>query len=226
MNYILTISIFAFVAFAINIYLWQRVAREENLSIKNSQYFILACLYVLVNVELLYSSQQWAFSVMLLSLGLLLMCLITGTIDFFSYYIYDIVLLGFSIAHLGITLVYYGFEGLKHSIVGAVVGFVFYGLIYFLAKLYYKKEAFGFGDVLFLAAIGVVLGAWWTFIVGVMAFYLALILILLNKLVKRKTGLKSEIPFGPAMALAVYLFVLHQNWVFALYDGFQKLVGN
>ncbi len=225
MNTMITI-IYALLAFVLNLYLLKRVATEEKLTLKKRQYIILACLYILVTLEFLPMAKVMSYSVSLLTQGVLMMSLITASVDFFSYYIYDAVLLGFSLVHLGLSFFEFGIDGLKHSVIGLLVGLAFYGLIYFLAKLYYKREAFGFGDVLFLGAIGVVLGGWWTFIVGVMSFYLALILIIVNKLAKRETGLKSELPFGPAIGLAVYFFVLHQNWVFALYDGFQKLVGN
>ncbi len=217
---------FSLLSYALNIYLMKRAASEENLEFKTSHYLILACLYVLIGAELNYLAATWDWPTLLLLSSLVMMSAIAGTVDFFSYYIYELQLLSFSVLNLAVIGINFGLAGIVQSFFGMVAGFLFYGAIYYLAKLYYKREAFGFGDVLFLAAIGIGLGWQSTLIVGVMAFYLALMLIVINKLFRRNFGLKSEMPFGPAIALAVYLFVIHQDWVIGLYQAFQKLVGN
>ncbi len=217
---------FSLLAYALNIYLMKRAASEENLKVKASHYLLLACLYVLIGAELNYLAATWDWPNLLLLSSLVLMSVIAGSVDFFSYYIYELQLLVFTVFNIAVIGINFGFAGIFQSFLGMIAGLLFYGAIYYLAKLYYKREAFGFGDVLFLAAIGIGLGWQSTLIVGVMSFYLALILIVINKLFRRNLGLKSEMPFGPAIALAVYLFVIHQDWVIGFYQAFQKLVGN
>lgn len=45
------------------------------------------------------------------------------------------------------------FKGLNQLLLSLLVGAGLYSLIYFGAKAYYKKEAFGMGDILYLAAL-------------------------------------------------------------------------
>jgi len=41
----------------------------------------------------------------------------------------------------------------KEHLLGAIIGFIAYLEIYFLARLLYRKEAFGFGDVFLMGSI-------------------------------------------------------------------------
>lgn len=90
-------------------------------------------------------------------------------------------------------------------LLGAVTGFAFYGLIYLLSKFYYKEEAFGSGDVLLMAACGVVLLPTWTVLAGFGAFFVAGAFLLVLKLLKKEVRAATKIPFGPFIAISSFL---------------------
>lgn len=100
---------------------------------------------------------------------------------------------------------------------GGLVGFTLYGLIYLVAKAIYKKEAFGFGDVLFMGAIGLFLGPWNTLLAGVLTFYVALVLILIQKVIGKVMNRTSEVAFAPYMAIAAGVVSLFSRSIVELY---------
>lgn len=91
---------------------------------------------------------------------------------------------------------------ISDKIIGGFIGFLFYLIIYITSKAYYKKEAFGFGDVLLMGAVGVYLGFVNGLLAGLMSFYLALIGVALQKALGKRMGLKQEVAFGPSICLA------------------------
>lgn len=72
---------------------------------------------------------------------------------------------------------------LKDAILGGLIGFCLYFAIYFISKLVYKREAFGFGDVLYIASIGMFLGFSMTILASMLTFYVALFGIIIVKLI-------------------------------------------
>ncbi|MBE0451637.1 MAG: prepilin peptidase [Clostridia bacterium] len=101
--------------------------------------------------------------------------------------------------------------------IGFLAGFGMYLVIYLAAKAYYKKEAFGFGDVMLMGAIGIFLGLSQTVLVGFMAFYLALIGILIQKIAGKKLHLKEEIAFGPSICLSAWIVSLYGTGIIDWY---------
>ena len=89
-----------------------------------------------------------------------------------------------------------------------LVGAGLYSLIYFGAKAYYKKEAFGMGDILYLAALSSWFSPLNTLILGYGSFFVAGAILLIATIFKKfKFKLKEEVPFGPAMSImAVILY--------------------
>jgi len=102
-------------------------------------------------------------------------------------------------------------------VLGGIAGFALYGLIYLVAKAIYKKEAFGFGDVLFMGAIGLFLGPWNTLLAGVLTFYVALVLILVQKVIGKVLKRTSEVAFAPYMAIAAGVVSLFSRSIVELY---------
>lgn len=115
----------------------------------------------------------------------------------------------------GLSL-YYGMP-LLEVFIGGVVGFFLYLAIYLIAKLFYKREAFGFGDVMFMGAIGVFLGPWNTILAGLMTFYVALVFIVIQKLVGKLLSRQTEIAFAPYMAVSAWLVSLFGAQIVELY---------
>ena len=119
----------------------------------------------------------------------------------------------------GISAVLAFFSGMPLSdiLIGGAVGFGVYFAIYAVAKLWYKREAFGYGDVLFMGAIGLFLGPWMTLLASFLTFYVALVWIVIQKIVGRFISIKSEIAFAPYMAVAAWLTALFGNKIIELY---------
>lgn len=106
---------------------------------------------------------------------------------------------------------------LLEVLLGGAVGFLIYLAIYWLAKVFYKREAFGFGDVMFMGAIGVFLGPWNTVLAGLMTFYVALVFIVIQKIVGKLLSRQTEIAFAPYMAVAAWLVSLFGTQIVELY---------
>lgn len=95
--------------------------------------------------------------------------------------------------------------GLLEIFKGVLAGFLLYYSIYLAVKLIYHREAFGFGDVLLLSSIGIVLGVEKTIFAGLLTFYIALFEIILLCLARKSLDLKMEIPLAPAISTAAIL---------------------
>lgn len=144
--------------------------------------------------------------------------IITGGIDYKTKTIVTgIVYLGGFLA-AGISLLY-GKVPLD-LLAGAVFGFAFYLAIYFVAKVYYKKEAFGFGDVIFMGAIGGYLGFWQGLLASVLTFYVALFFIILVAIVGKLLSRKTEIAFAPYMAVSAWIVSIFGEDLIRLYLNF------
>ena len=134
------------------------------------------------------------------------LCLIIGYIDFDTQYISDSVLLVFWLERMAVT--FFTNEFNWELLLSLLVGAGLYSLIYFGAKAYYKKEAFGMGDILYLAALSSWFSPLNTLILGYGSFFVAGAILLIATIFKKfKFKLKEEVPFGPAMSImAVILY--------------------
>lgn len=119
----------------------------------------------------------------------------------------------------GSTLTY----SIGDHLLGVAVGFGGYLIIYAVARLIYKKEGFGFGDVLLMGAIGLTLGFKFTIIAALLSFYVALMFVLLLRIFGRRFQLKQEIPFGPYICIAALITVFYGesilNWYLQFAQG-------
>lgn len=99
------------------------------------------------------------------------------------------------------------------AFLNAITGFIVAGgsmaIFYFIGKKLFKKEILGFGDVKFIATIGLCLGAQsfaWFFVVLVascLGTIFGLILICFKNF-----RWSNEIPFGPFLAIAGYIWII------------------
>jgi len=90
-------------------------------------------------------------------------------------------------------------------LIGGAFGFGFYLAIYWVAKFFYKKEAFGYGDVIFMGVIGLFLGLQYTILASLLTFYVALVFIVIFAIVGKLTSRKAEVAFAPYMALSAWI---------------------
>lgn len=145
------------------------------------------------------------------------MLLITGLIDYDHKVIMDSVLFVFSIPMI-LRLVFTEMPA-RGYLLGAAVGFSIYLAVYLLARLIYKKEAFGFGDVLLMGIVGLFLGIDKIIAAAIMPFYIALGVIIAGKLLGKKINRKDEIPFGPFICIAAYITSIFGNQITDFFGG-------
>jgi len=106
-------------------------------------------------------------------------------------------------------------------LLGLAIGFGVYLLIYVMARIIYKKEGFGFGDVELMGSIGLILGLRGSIQVLLLSFYIALFGIIIMKIIGKSLGRLTEIPFGPYMCIAGFLVSLYEQ---PIYDLFEKII--
>lgn len=150
-----------------------------------------------------------AYFIFGLTLGLLnaiclwSMLLITGIIDAKYKIIIDTILIIFTIPSLIIIFIFT--KNLLNNLYGGIIGFLIYSSIYLVSKTIYKKEAFGFGDVLFITAICLNFGTKNIFLILFLPFYLCATYIIITLLKNKKRNFKEEIPLGPFISISTFL---------------------
>ena len=134
--------------------------------------------------------------------------------DLISLEIPDKILLFFSGLHLFMQII--GGQGLLYSLKGAISGFSLYFIIYLVSGYIYKEEAFGLGDVFFLASIGLVLGSKRIILTSIMAFYVALLAIIILWLKGKTLNRNYPLPFAPAISLAAIVVIFMGDKLFVI----------
>lgn len=169
--------------------------------------FLLAYLYAGLSWEFLVYTSLWS------------MLLITAMIDMDHMIIADSVLYFFTAAGVIGIAVGKGFilNELSDNLFGLISGFLLYLLIYLGARMIYKKEAFGFGDVMLMGASGAFLGLRFTVLAAILSFYVALIVIMVMKIVGKKIKVSEEIPFGPYICISVFIVSLYGDRLMQMY---------
>lgn len=173
--------------------------------------------FVELTTGLLFAFAYWSFGLsfeFLLYITLWSMLLITTFIDFDHMIVSVEILLVFSA--IGFAFLIAQKRPLPDHLMGAVVGFGVYYTIYFIAKLIYKKEAFGEGDVFLMSSIGLFLGFKFAILTAILAFYAGLIFLIVLAILKR-LKMKKEIPFGPSICLAAFVVSLYGDHLLSLY---------
>ena len=118
---------------------------------------------------------------------------------------------------------------LKDMILGMCVGGGLFFTITLLGGLVAGKEAMGLGDVKFMGAVGLYLGASVTAEVSFLAFLLAavisIVVIIVRKFIIKSTD--DEIPFGPFLSLAALLCIfLPHNVVFSTFADMCRMLSS
>ena len=141
--------------------------------------------------------------------------IVTGGVDYKTKTIVVglTLLLGFLAAGTSLFYVSPSFDPLW----GGVFGFGFYLAIYWGAKAYYKKEAFGYGDVIFMGIIGVYLGFQNAVLASLMTFYVALLFVVVFSIIGKLTSRKAEVAFAPYMALSAWIVSYYGKNLIELY---------
>lgn len=158
------------------------------------------------------------YSSMLLYMTLWSMLYITAIIDYKHGIIIESIIIIFSIIGIFIRFI----EGITliNIFSGGVVGVLFYGSIYLLAKMFYKKEGFGLGDVELLGAIGLFIGPLYVFITGWIAFYICGFTLVCVKMVNRNIDKFDEIYFAPYICIATFIITLFGDKIILLFMNY------
>lgn len=152
------------------------------------------------------------------------MLMIVGFIDYDTMYIYDAMLLFYFII-FGIYYEIADFANIWMHIKGAVYCFVIFSVIYFLAKLYYGQEAFGFGDVLLNGVLGFYLGSHNTFLICFLPFYVAAVDLLFQRIFFRNISLNREVSFGPYMCISAWIISLYGKEIYIFLGKYLSIFG-
>lgn len=167
-----------------------------------------------------YNGGGWNMPQLVTDLALWSMLFVVAVMDYKHGIVIDQILAAFS--SIGLAARLWSGDGAAEPFLGAAVGFALYGLVYLCARLAYKKEGFGQGDILLLAAVGVFLGPVQTLITGVLAFYCSLLFILFWTLRERRVPRGRALPFGPSVCLAAFVVSI---WGAQITDWLTRVLG-
>lgn len=205
---ILKIIIFALIASSTVVYISNYFLEEKKLKISEN-IIITVIMIFLGSITFRYSNH------VVQDLIVITILMAVSIIDYYTKTIVDgmMYISGILFALLSIS---YGMR-LTELLFGCLAGLVSYGAIYLLAKIIYKREAFGFGDVMFMGVIGIYLGLKLTLIAALLTFYVALIWIIVSKIVGRVLKRQLEIAFAPFMAISCVITMMFGDEIIKLY---------
>jgi len=107
-------------------------------------------------------------------------------------------------------------------LLGGLVGGGFLLLLAELAYRLWRKDAMGGGDIKLMAAAGLFLGWRLTLLALFLSSFIAIVFILIDAFVHRRFHMdkSQEIPFGPALACACWISLLHGEAIIRAYLSF------
>lgn len=145
-----------------------------------------------------------------------------GWIDYHTLSIYDSIL-AVSFAFFLIMYALVMPNKLMNHFFGALGCFLVFFILYVLTKSVYKREVFGFGDVLLNALFGFYFGAEYLLALCILPFYIATFLFIAIKLFRKGISSKSEIPFAPFMCFGAGLLSLLGENIHLLFPDVVRL---
>lgn len=114
---------------------------------------------------------------------------------------------------LGLLLNLIGtFTTLHDAVIGACAGYLILWSVYWAFKLATGREGMGYGDFKLLAALGAWLG-WKMLLPIVLLSSLTGAIVGIGLIVLARHGRNVPIPFGPYLAVAGFLTLLHGPWI-------------
>lgn len=131
--------------------------------------------------------------------------------DFENYIIPDEVVIFFSISNI-ILLLFEGKESFLIGLLGGVVGFLFFYLIYKVGLIIFKKEVLGGGDIKMMFYLGTVVKANNLFLLLFIASLLAYPVAIFYKFHHHE----KMIPFGPFLILSAILISFYNLDILSL----------
>ncbi len=118
-----------------------------------------------------------------------------------------------SISGIVIGLVLSFFRGIiVISLIGAAVGAILILTIIIVGKAVYKQEVMGYGDIKLAALLGAFLG-WGNLLLTIMFSSLLGSIYGLIQIKRGKLSMKSQIPYGPFLAIGGVIAFLYGEWI-------------
>jgi leader peptidase (prepilin peptidase)/N-methyltransferase len=106
-------------------------------------------------------------------------------------------------------------------LIGSVIGFIIFFLIYKIGSILLRKEAMGLGDLYLISLIGLITG-WPNILVAILlsAFIGGLVAIIL--LILKIRGMTQPIPYGPILIIGAMATLLYGK---VILDWYLKIIG-
>ena len=104
---------------------------------------------------------------------------------------------------------------INQSLIGGIIGYFSIWLIIFLYKTLKKIDGMGLGDAKLMAGIGLLFGWQSIPLVLFLSSILGLFFVIPSLLKKQKT-MKSEIPFGPFIIIAMLIYFVFGDFFYGL----------
>lgn len=95
-----------------------------------------------------------------------------------------------------------------YSLLAGLICFIAYFLIYKISYIYYKKEAFGLGDVFYIAVVGFALGLKVTYLTIFFPFIVAAVILAFLFTLGKKFKLSMELPFAPFISISAFILTI------------------
>ncbi len=171
------------------------------------QHVVAEFLSALIALASVLAFSGW---MMLVSVGFGEMLLFVALIDYRTRLIPDGAVAVLVAAGLLVSFATRGREGLALSLAGALAGYGVFWLIAWLYRHWRHREGLGLGDAKLLATGGAwngILALSWTVLLAALAALAAAVL-----LHKRELRGDTALPFGPALATAMFLVWLWSGW--------------
>ncbi len=209
---------------ALSFYLTRYLIRhDEEVKLSKSQENFLGLVALMVTLLgglipiVLWTNSLFAtpWQQFILAISFTTMLGITATVDAATKYIYDMLLLAFTVLHT--VLLILSKAPWQDALLGALIGGGIYLAIRVISQFIFKREAFGMGDVYLMSAIGLVIGTKTVLMVAFGAFYLALFYVMIVWIIRRGRGIPEYVPFGPFMCLAAWLAFIWGDRLLMLY---------
>lgn len=146
--------------------------------------------------------------------------IVAASIDFKQQLIPDMV--DIFIGALGVINLLFNLDNCLSLTLGAIFGGLAFLILGFVAKIVYKKDGMGLGDVKIMAAIGLVVGFKNIITVSLFSFFIAAAYAIIL-LIFRAKSLQEYIAFGPFIVIATILVMMFGANVFI--DLFMAMCG-
>lgn len=116
---------------------------------------------------------------------------------------------------LGLILGFFQFESVLSMVVGGFFGFIFFLIQYALSR----GKWIGAGDIRMGVLVGVVAG-WPLVLLSLAISYITAALVSLWLVTAKRATWKSELPFGPFLALGIFIILLYTDLLLAVVGRF------